>query len=365
MSAINAITRFDTINARTTLLQVYQDAGWSDKGHIILALSKDNPEMAYNLIQQNLDKGHTYFKQLLLKSLAVIRNNMSIRQLRQFLLVPNIRLKITAYEELLKRGYIGYRQTKEFLLSGDMALTTIAAQSIISHPEWARYDDLSAAYNQFREPEAVETMLALLSAMDLVASNESIQFIEDVYKNTSSFMIAKKTQESLKNATMTLPSRTEPPINLFVPEPLILQDETIKATIETNKGKILIELLPEVAPATVSNFLDLTNKGYYNNLLFHRVVPDFVIQGGDPRGDGWGGPGYALPCEYDEIPFKRGTIGIATSGKDTGGSQFFICHSEQPHLNRRYTVFGNVLNGMDVVDKIEIDDKITQIVIEK
>lgn len=365
LSAINAIARFDTIDAKSTLLPAYQEVDWSDKGHIILALAKNYPQITYSLIQQNLDKGNTYFKQLLLKSLAKIRNKMSIRQLRQFLLVPNIRLKLTAYEELSKLGYIGYRQTKELLLSGDMALATIAAQWIIAHPDWARYDDLSAAYAQFTEPQGVETMLALLHAMDLVASNESTQFIQEVYINTSSFMIAKQAKESLRNANVTLPSRTDPPINLFVPEHLIFQKEAINATIETKKGEILIELLPDVAPATVSNFIHLTEKRYYNNLLFHRVLPDFVIQGGDPRGDGWGGPGYAIPCEYNEKPFERGTIGIATAGKDTGGSQFFICHSEQPHLNRRYTVFGKVLNGMDVVDKIEIDDKIIQIVIQK
>ncbi len=365
LSAINAIAKFDTIDAKSTLLRIYQDADWSDKGHIILALAKDNPQMTYNLIQQNLDKGHTYFKQLLLKSLATIRNNMSIRQLRQFLLVPNIRLKITAYEELLKRGYIGYRQTKEMLLSGDMALTTIAAQAILSKPDWARFDDLSAAYAQFSEPQGVETMLALLYAMDLVASEESKNFIENIYMNTSSFMIAQKTQESLSKTNITHLSRVEPPVNLHIPEQLFLQKETINATIETNKGKIYIELFPDVAPATVSNFIELLKKGYYNNILFHRVLPDFVIQSGDPRGDGWGGPGYAIPCEYNEIPFERGTIGMATSGKDTGGGQFFICHSEQPHLNRRYTVFGNVLTGMDVVDIIEIDDKIIKITIQK
>ena len=365
LSAINAIARFDTIDAKSTLLQAYQEVDWSDKGHIILALAKNYPQITYSLIQQNLDKGHTYFKQLLLKSLAKIKNKMSIRQLRQFLLVPNIRLQLTAYQELSKLGYIGYRQTKELLLSGDMALATIAAQWIIAHPDWARYDDLSAAYAQFTEPQGVEIMLALLHAMDLVASNESTQFIQEVYKNTSSFMIAKQTKESLRNANVRFTSRTDPPINLFVPEHLILQKEAINATIETNKGEILIELLPDVAPATVSNFIYLTEKGYYNNLLFHRVLPDFVIQSGDPRGDGLGGPGYAIPCEYDEKPFERGTIGIATAGKDTGGSQFFICHSEQPHLNRRYTVFGKVLNGMDVVDKIEIDDKIIQIIIQK
>jgi HEAT repeat protein len=261
LSAINAIAQFDTIDAKSVLLQVYQEAEWSDKGNIILALARDNPEMTYNLIQKNLDKGHTHFKQLLLRSLSAIRNNMSLRQLRQFLLVPNVRLNITAYEELLKRGHIGYRQTKDLLLSGDMALATIATQSIISNPDWARFDDLSAAYAQYSEPQGVETLLALLYAMDLVASNESINFIEEIYKNTSSFMIAKKTEESLKKANVSLPTRKETPLNLFVPENLILQEEMVKATIETNKGKIQIQLIPFVAPVTVSNFVELSKKG--------------------------------------------------------------------------------------------------------
>jgi len=365
LSAINAIVKFDTIDAKPILLQVYQDAEWSDKGHIILAIAKDNPEMTYNLIQQNLDKGNTYFKQLLLKSLALIRTNFSIRQLHQFLMVPNIRLRMTAFEELLKLGYIGYQQTKESLLSGDLALTTIAAQAIIDHPEWAQYDDLSAAYAQYTEPQGIEALIALLNAIDLISSEESLKFIQEVYKNTSSFVIAKKARSSLEKANVSLSARTEPTLKLFVPENLILQKQSIMATIETNKGEIKLELYPEIAPATVSNFVDLANKGYYNNLLFHRVLPDFVIQGGDPRGDGWGGPGYAIPCEYNELPFERGTIGMATSGKDTGGSQFFICHSEQPHLNHRYTVFGKVITGMDVVDNIVIEDKIIHIAIEK
>jgi cyclophilin family peptidyl-prolyl cis-trans isomerase len=245
-----------------------------------------------------------------------------------------------------------------------MALATIAAYWIVEHPDRARYEDISAAYGQFKEPQGVETLLALLLAMDMVASSESMQFIQDVYKNTSSYMIAKKAKEGLMAANMIPPARIDPKIDLFVPEHLIFQKDSILATIETSKGEILIELYPEVAPLTVSNFIQLAEKGYYNNILFHRVLPDFVIQAGDPRGDGWGGPGYAIPCEYNEKSFNRGTIGIATAGKDTGGSQFFICHSEQSHLNRKYTVFGNVLNGMDVVDQIEIDDKIVKIVIQ-
>jgi cyclophilin family peptidyl-prolyl cis-trans isomerase/HEAT repeat protein len=362
--AINAIAKFDTIDAKSTLLQAYQDRDWADKGHIILALSKDNPEMIYSLIQQNLDKGHTYFKQLLLKGLARINNRMSIRQLRQFLLVPNVHLNLTAYNELSKYGYIGYNQTKKLLLSGDMALTSIAAQWIVSHPDFARFDDLSAAYAKFNEPEGVETLMAILQTIPLVASEESNRFLQEVYRNTRSFMIAKQAKESLLNAKQTIPPRAELKVDLFVPEEKIFQIEPIQVTLETSKGNILLELLPEIAPATVSNFVYLAKRGYYNNILFHRVVPDFVVQCGDPRGDGWGGPGYAIPCEYNDLPFKRGTIGMATSGKDTGGSQFFICHSDQPHLNRRYTAFAVVLDGMDIVDNIEIEDKIIKIVIQ-
>jgi cyclophilin family peptidyl-prolyl cis-trans isomerase len=150
---------------------------------------------------------------------------------------------------------------------------------------------------------------------------------------------------------------------LFIPDSMIYGPEPISATIQTAKGDIIIALWPDIAPATVSNFVYLSQKGYYKNLTFHRVVSDFVIQGGDPRGDGWGGPGYSIPCEYNEKPFIRGSIGMATSGKDTGGSQFFICHSEQPHLNGRYTNFGIVTKSLEIVDKIVKDDKIINIVI--
>ena len=364
-SAINAIVKFDTIDATSTLFQVYQGADWMDKGFIIMALAKKNPEMVYNLIQQNLDKGNTYFKQLLLQSLAIIRNDMSIRQLRQFLLVPNIQLKLTAFEELSKFGYIGYRQVKDFLLSGDIALTIRAAQSIISHPDWAQFDDLNAAYAMYTEPQGVETMLSLLAVMDLLPAQETIQFFKNVYQNTSSYILARKAQSSLKKLNVILPVRAELHINLHVPEKLFFQDDKIRAIIETSKGDVIIELWPQIAPATVSNFMELVQKKFYDNLVFHRVVPDFVIQGGDPRGDGWGGPGYTIPCEYNQKHFERGTIGMAISGKDTGGSQFFICLSEQPHLNRHYTAFGKVVSGLDVIDNIEIGDIINQIVIEK
>ena len=124
------------------------------------------------------------------------------------------------------------------------------------------------------------------------------------------------------------------------------------AFIETDKGTIEIELAILDAPQTVTNFMTLARKGFFNGIAIHRVVPDFVVQAGDPRGDGEGGPGYTIRDELNERPYLRGTVGMALDWKDTGGSQFFITHSPQPHLDARYTVFGSVVDGMDVVGAV-------------
>jgi cyclophilin family peptidyl-prolyl cis-trans isomerase/HEAT repeat protein len=135
------------------------------------------------------------------------------------------------------------------------------------------------------------------------------------------------------------------------------------AIVTTNRGWFMIELLPEEAPLTVDNFIKLARRQYFNGITIHRVVPNFVIQDGDPRGDGNGGPGYQIRCEINQLPFKRGAVGMALSGKDTGGSQWFVTHSPQPHLDGGYTVFGNIVAGMDVVDNIARGDVIRSIAI--
>ncbi|MDL2246238.1 peptidylprolyl isomerase [Methanobrevibacter sp. OttesenSCG-928-K11] len=139
-----------------------------------------------------------------------------------------------------------------------------------------------------------------------------------------------------------------------------------KVIMETNKGTIELELFEKDAPKTVENFVKLINKGYYDGLTFHRVIPDFVIQGGCPKGDGTGGPGYTIKCETEGNPNKHGTgaLSMAHAGKDTGGSQFFITHSPQPHLDGVHTVFGKVISGMDVVNKIQPNDVMTKVTVE-
>jgi cyclophilin family peptidyl-prolyl cis-trans isomerase/HEAT repeat protein len=133
------------------------------------------------------------------------------------------------------------------------------------------------------------------------------------------------------------------------------------AFIETTKGTVEFELAVLDAPQTVRNFIVLARKGFFNGQQVHRVVPNFVMQDGDPRGDGAGGPGYTIRDELNDRPFVRGTVGMALSWRDTGGSQFFITHSPQPHLDGRYTAFGHVVNGMDVVDRIQVGDVIERV----
>lgn len=140
-----------------------------------------------------------------------------------------------------------------------------------------------------------------------------------------------------------------------------------KATIETSKGTMVLELFDDDAPGTVENFIKLSNSGFYNGISFHRVIPDFVIQGGCPKGDGTGGPGYKIPCELNgkKQYHDRGVISMAHAGRNTGGSQFFICHSRRntAHLDRNHTVFGKVIENVEVVDLIRQGDKIVSITI--
>ncbi len=136
------------------------------------------------------------------------------------------------------------------------------------------------------------------------------------------------------------------------------------ATIETGRGTIRVELFADEAPVTVRNFTKLAREGFYDGLVFHRVVANFVIQAGCPRGDGWGDPGYSIRCEYNPVRFESYVMGMALSGKDTGGSQWFITQTPQPHLDGRYTVFGRVIDGFDVVDQTLQGDPIMAIRVE-
>lgn len=133
-----------------------------------------------------------------------------------------------------------------------------------------------------------------------------------------------------------------------------------KITLE-NGGVVLLDLFEQDAPNTVANFEKLAKDGFYNGLVFHRVIPGFVAQGGCPNGTGSGGPGYTIDCEINPNKHERGTLAMAHAGKNTGGSQFYICYAPQPHLDGVHTVFGKVVEGMELVDSFQGRDKMTSV----
>ena len=151
------------------------------------------------------------------------------------------------------------------------------------------------------------------------------------------------------------------------PEMHIDTSRTYQVRIETNRGDIDLELYPEHAPKTVNNFAFLAGQGFYDGVTFHRVINNFMIQGGDPTGTGRGGPGYKFEDEVSDNPLVHGSkvISMANAGPNTNGSQFFITHSPQPHLNGKHTVFGKVVSGQDVVDTVQQGDKMEKVTVEE
>ncbi|MEX2594006.1 MAG: peptidylprolyl isomerase [Anditalea sp.] len=141
------------------------------------------------------------------------------------------------------------------------------------------------------------------------------------------------------------------------------------AEIHTEKGVMKVEFYEKDAPNTVNNFIKLSKEGFYEGLNFHRVIPNFVIQGGCPKGDGTGGPGYQIDCELtgENQYHDKGVLSMAHAGKNTGGSQFFICHSREntKHLDRNHTCFGKVVEGIDLVDQIQQGDKIKKVIVNE
>ena len=162
------------------------------------------------------------------------------------------------------------------------------------------------------------------------------------------------------------PAQTPKPKTYSAPPPMIIDTgKQYTATIETEKGDLVLELFASDVPVTVNNFVFLAREGFYDNTTFHRVIPDFVAQGGDPTGTGAGSPGYSFADEFTAHTHVTGALSMANAGPNTNGSQFFITYTPQPSLDGKHSVFGQLIEGMDVLEKIEQGDTIIRIAIEE
>ena len=271
-----------------------------------------------------------------------------------------------------------YRKTLNSLRRKDMAITHLVSNALADTTFFGIFKDgnladslviaLMSAFDKLSSPDDVEAMQAAAGAMGTIKDERFVPTLEKAL-NDADKTVAVAAAEALRQITgkdysARIPTSTKALHTDY--DWLLLEslNSSPKAVIETNKGTITLELLKDDAPFTVLNFVRLVRKHFYDGLQFHRVVPNFVIQGGDPRGDGWGGPGYAIRSEVSFAHFDRGMVGIASAGKDTEGCQFFITHIPTPHLDGRYTIFARVISGQDVVDRIQIGDTIMKITVD-
>ena len=246
----------------------------------------------------------------------------------------------------------------ERLRMDDFVVRTAAANGLAELKATAALPALVEAYRAAAGDSTYVARAAMLGALHRIDPAYARPFLQEGLKDRewavrvrAAALLAE--QNAAGDANMAIrpavPGR-QPDDPYWIP--LVDPQVSPHAFIETDRGTIEIELAILDAPQTVASFIALARKGFFNGVAIHRVVPDFVVQDGDPRGDGEGGPGYTIRDELNQRPYLRGTVGMALDWEDTGGSQFFITHSPQPHLDARYTVFGHVVNGMDAVDKI-------------
>jgi cyclophilin family peptidyl-prolyl cis-trans isomerase/HEAT repeat protein len=251
----------------------------------------------------------------------------------------------------------------------DIVVAACACEALGEVGEPRALGTLLAAYEAWKDNPEPDVKVAVIEALtNLKAAGALETYREALYDGD--LRVRKAAHEAFKELwgrrladSLWALSRLafKPPMEVPDDYDVATSSYSGRVSVATEKGEIVIQLLGGEAPNTVRNFVKLVERGYYDGLTFHRVVPNFVIQDGCPRGDGWGGPGYSIRCEINRVPYSAGAVGMALSGKDTGGSQFFITHSPQPHLDGRYTVFGRVVQGMEVVEKTDRGDKIREI----
>ncbi len=253
------------------------------------------------------------------------------------------------------------------LKSTDMAVLTTAADALGDSlfADKSSVPALLQALQRLTSPNDVEPLVAIAKSLGVLKQQAAVPALTLLLSDPDR-TVAETAAGALELITGSpyrhrIPAHSQP---LHTNYDWSLLDWVTKnpvVKVRTSRGEFTLRMIPDEAPFTCINFASLINKKFFDGLQFHRVVPNFVVQGGDPRGDGWGGPGYAMRSEFGYAPYDRGFVGVASAGKDTEGCQFFVTQSKQPHLDGRYTIFGKVISGMGVVDALQIGDKIESI----
>jgi cyclophilin family peptidyl-prolyl cis-trans isomerase/HEAT repeat protein len=343
----------------------------SVRGAAFRALARiDREDFGLVLAGQDLDPSFAVRAEIA-GALAEAADPTSLGILQGMLKDPDPRVLPAVLEGLRKvQGADAVATLREHLGHPDFAVRTAAAEGLTALKVTGESTALAAAYRRSLPDVDLDARLALVAALALQKDERARTTLRAAAAEDPARVVRERAAAALRAMSEEAPAPGPEPIDrphadyrvAMAPyEPLGAEVFTPRVFIHTQYGKIEILLNVLEAPLYSAAFVELARRGFYDGLTFHRVVPNFVIQGGDPRGDGNGGPGYTIRDEVGEKPYGRGAVGIALSGKDTGGSQFFITHVPTPHLDGAYTIIGQVASGMEVVDKIHVGDVIEKV----
>jgi HEAT repeat protein/cyclophilin family peptidyl-prolyl cis-trans isomerase len=350
------------------LIDLLSDPSPPVRGAALRGLAASDPQ-GFLFILSGLDPDrHWSVRAELANVLAALPPDTALPRLRAMLDDPDHRVRPSVLAGLMSLETPDAEKIAlAHLEHEDPVVRAAAARALAELEATGSIPALTEAYRSARRDLSYVARAALLTAVAELAGASAVPLLNEGLGD-SDWAVRSKAATLLhgidpaSDAFSTIrPAPTQWTADRYATPHLVNPQVSTQLYVETSRGTIQIELAVLDAPVTVEQVVTLARKGFFNGLPFHRVVPGFVIQGGDPRGDGEGGPGFTLRDELNERPFVRGTVGMALDWEDTAGSQFFITHSPQPHLDARYTVIGRVISGMDVVDQIEPWDTITRI----
>jgi cyclophilin family peptidyl-prolyl cis-trans isomerase len=347
-----------------------------------------------DLIQRYTDAEGYYLKPYLISAFKYMKNAGVYKDLRKLItddvqnyvnknkisegdmiagkeLAPIYKAFVETLDELKKSGNADDREImrlifSEFVSSKDPSIVDVCINalndSLYADKRTETATILTLDYPDLVYPKDKETMKLFIREFGELKSDTAVGLLENNLK-LNDYEICKESADALKKITGKDYTFNAKKVSFFNSDNLNGLLKKQFATLKTTRGDIKIKLYPYLSPFTVLNFVKLSEKGFYNGTTFHRVIPNFVIQGGDPLNSGWGGPEYTIRSEFIPASFERGIVGMASDGKDTEGSQFFVMHSAFYHLDNAYTIFGEVVSGIENVDKIYIDDILESVVI--
>jgi cyclophilin family peptidyl-prolyl cis-trans isomerase/HEAT repeat protein len=381
MTAIETIGQLQSSQGSGFIQTILDESDdWRLRGAALVAKVKVEGDGALPLLKKLKTSSDWQIRRAAAEALGHLRSDQGLVLLSEIVADNNpqvlaaVALALKDYPQVAALDHL-----KTLLKTDDLAVLANAASSLGQRADRTALVPLCETYQRLKSPSDEESMVEILKSVALIispldtavvygelspeAESLALATLEASLKD-SDLNVAKAGAEALEtidglDRSHLLPAASTGPFPLYVDE--IKAFKSPRARIVTSRGPIVIEFYPGAAPNTVANFIQLASRGFFNGLSIHRVVPGFVTQDGCPRGDGWGSPGYQIRCEYNDLHYETGMVGMALSGKDTGGSQYFITHTPQPHLDGRYTIFGRVVEGMKILETVMIGDTVERV----